>query len=285
MHYYAVSAKTIRNEEKNRFHEFKILEEMSDDDYEALHGAISITKIFSGLSQIRDIVIANGSSLIRYTRGENIKLLHEQHETSKVIIREANKYAFNYASSVKTFVDMAHLVLEARPDDLERFKQFESEMYDDHFEYRFWMRLRNYVVHCQLPYTGFVASLEDGCNVICSRDHLVQWKNWGKVLKEDLLRREDNLDLGSTVDQMSGCINALFVFGISCFTYEIADATRVIGSMYRKYKIQDGFVIGKSEAARDHANMSFTPIPISEVMEMVEVLKLNPNVKLTMEPL
>ena len=58
------------------------------------------------------------------------------------------------------------------------FNDLCHKFYDDHMEYRFWMNFRNYIVHCDFPYSVFHEEIDMPCKVICNKEHLLLFNNW-----------------------------------------------------------------------------------------------------------
>ena len=86
--------------------------------------------------------------------------------------------------------------------------------YDKNMEYRFWMNFRNYIVHCEFPYSIYQESVDNGCKIICTKEHLFQFDNW-KHSKADIQQMDKQIDLPALVDNMSAMIYAFTLISLA----------------------------------------------------------------------
>lgn len=180
-----------------------IKEEISSDELESLNSAFFVTGIYHSITQIHNIVLENGEDFKRYMHQDNLNALQSSNISYEIMIMQANKHVLNYASSIKTYIDMETRLLNKYKSTVEEklFHDICSKFYDEHIEYRFWSNFRNYVVHCEFPYTTFHAELDGNCNIICTKDHLLNFKNW-KHSKADIQAMGDIIDLPALVDKL-----------------------------------------------------------------------------------
>lgn len=121
------------------------------------------------------------------------------------IYLDLNRLLLNLLSSIKTFLEHTETRLKrVYGHDSEEMKLFKSETaigYDQHFEYRFLYKLRNYAQHCGLP-SGSIEFTSEGEDVVQNslkiffdRDILLQnYKEWA-VVKNDLLKRPERFEV------------------------------------------------------------------------------------------
>ena len=95
-----------------------------------------------------DIVIENGESFKRYMSFKNLMELSKNKIKPDQAIMLANKTVLNYASSIKTYIDMETRLLKKRApkEAYGIFNNLCRMFYDKHIEYRFWVNFRNYIV-------------------------------------------------------------------------------------------------------------------------------------------
>jgi hypothetical protein len=125
----------------------------------------------------------------------------------------------NYLSSIKTFLDHSEYELKKKcgknsPQYL-NFKNSCSVRYDTYFEYRFLIKLRNYVQHCGLPITKHQIVSEQINNdpikfqhhliLQLNRDEILEKFNW-KKLKPEIEKLPQYIDIDPYMLIMNKCI-------------------------------------------------------------------------------
>ena len=208
----------------------------------------------------------------------NIKMLREQKIDIDNIIINANKLVFNYASSIKTYIDMETRILTQFKTDAElsTFKDLQSQLYDNNLEYRFWLNFRNYIIHCDFPYHKFTETIYTDPKVICTKNHLLEFNNW-KHSKADIIKMSDETDLPSMVNTMSSLILVLYINFFSFFGNEIIHAISVLGEFCRSYKVKNPIIM-KTQVEHSYENAQLQPLPIKELKHAFKTLSDNPHV-------
>lgn len=71
---------------------------------------------------------------------------------------EINRHVLNYLASLNTFLDQSRKFLSKRfgkdSKEYERFEEQTNQLFDTHFSYRFFQKLRNFTVHCGFSLCG-----------------------------------------------------------------------------------------------------------------------------------
>ncbi len=257
-----------------------IKDEIAQDELEQLNSAFAICGIYNSITQIKDIVVENGESFKCFMMPKNLQELRKQNVAPVRLITLANKSVLNYASSIKTYIDMETRILKkcAHSEDLEQFKDLQHSFYDGAMEYRFWVNFRNYIVHCEFPYSIFHASIEDGYKIICSKEHLLQFDNW-KHSRADIEKLDDQIDLTAFVDEMSSMIFAFYIDFFRHFAQDIVSGINIYGEFCKKHNVRVP-VIFKTKTRNQLVGSSLQPLPIKELQEALDVLKSNPHIKI-----
>ena len=128
---------------------------------------------------------------------------------------DLNRLILNLLSSIRTYLDHTETRLKREYGDTSEewllFKQKTSHAYDNHFDYRFLYKLRNYSQHCGLPAgSAEITSFQDEnliwrdkMNVFFTRDKLIsQFNGWGNLVETDLLTMPENFDVLPLVHKM-----------------------------------------------------------------------------------
>lgn len=271
-------AEQLKNGEKNPT--IFISGKITQEELDKLNSAFLISPIYHSITQIKDIVVQNGIDFQKYMRPENVQTLRNNHISYESLILNANKLSLNYATSIKTYIDMETRLLKKNKssEDYESFHNLCSKFYDSHVEYRFWCNFRNYIVHCELPYCKFEESFGDKCKVICTKEHLLTFDKW-KHSKEDIKNMNEEIDLPSMVNEMSSLILALYINFFIYFKDLIINGISIYGNFCRKYSVQSPTII-KTTNPKDLSDCNMQPLPVTELKAAFKVLKSNPIVHL-----
>ena len=257
--------------------------EITQGELTQLNSAFRVCSIYHSITQIKDIVVENGESFKRFMGAQNLKMLRRNNVSPERAITLANKAVLNYASSIKTYIDMETRLLKKKStkEALSSFEAICHTFYDKNIEYRFWANFRNYIVHCEFPYSVYQESVDTGCRIICTKEHLLQFDNW-KHSKDDIQKMDDIIDLPGLVDNMSGMIYALYIDFFSYFANNILDGINTYGTFCRKYDVKVP-VIFKTKDKENIEGSHVQPLPIKELKASFDILKSNPKIKINIK--
>lgn len=122
-----------------------------------------------------------------YINAENMNnILRQKNLIKSKIIRTGNKMLLSYCASVKMLVEKIESFIKhnCTHKEFDDFKKFIRKVYDDNLSYRFVMRLRNYMIHCDMPITIAKTSITDECGLYFNREELLKGKMWSTVREE-----------------------------------------------------------------------------------------------------
>lgn len=260
--------------------EIVIKDEITQEELAQLNTAFRVCSLYHSITQIKDIVVENGESFKRLMSPQNLQEIRKRNIPPERAITLANKAVLNYASSIKTYIDMEKRLLTKRAteSDLKLFEDMQHAFYDKNMEYRFWANFRNYIVHCEFPYSIYQESVENGCKIICTKEHLLQFDNW-KHSKADIQQMGEQIDLPALVDNMSAMIYAFYIDFFSHFAKDITDGITTYGEFCRKHGVRVP-VIFKMENSEQVAGSHFQPLPIKELRASFDILRNNPHIKI-----
>ena len=260
--------------------EIVIKDEITQEELTQLNTAFRVCSLYHSITQIKDIVVENGESFKRFMNPQNLQEIRKRNVPPERAITLANKAVLNYASSIKTYIDMEKRLLTKRAteSDLKLFEDMQHAFYDKNMEYRFWANFRNYIVHCEFPYSIYQESVENGCKIICTKEHLLQFDNW-KHSKADIQQMGEQIDLPALVDNMSAMIYAFYIDFFSHFAKDITDGITTYGEFCRKYGVRVP-VIFKMENREQAAGSHFQPLPVKELRASFDILRNNPHIKI-----
>lgn len=257
-----------------------VKDEITQEELASLNSAFRVCSLYHSITQIKEIVVENGESFKRFMSPQNLQEIRKLNIPPERAITLANKAVLNYASSIKTYIDMEARLLKKRGTaaDFKLFEDMQHAFYDNNMEYRFWANFRNYIVHCEFPYSVYQESVENGCKIICTKEHLLLFDNW-KHSKADIQKMNDHVDLPSLVDNMSSMIYAFYIDFFSHFAKEILDGISTYGQFCRKYDVKAPIIlkmIDRTQIAGSH----FQPLPVKELKASFDILKSNPRIQI-----
>ena len=93
------------------------------------------------------------NALKEYAKG--IDALARDFLTVQNVLVDLSRRLLNYLSAVRMFTDQSESTIKrefgSSSERFQRYKEYESELYDSSFAYRFLYKLRNYAQHLGLP--------------------------------------------------------------------------------------------------------------------------------------
>lgn len=257
-----------------------IKNEITEEELNLLNSAFEFCGIYNCITQIKNIVIENGEAYKRFMSTENMSKLKLNGVSPERSVMLANTAILNYATSLKTYIDMETRLIKEKSseDNLDKFNTTCHTFYDNHMEYRFWVNFRNYIVHCEFPYMIYNESVENGIRIICTKEHLLKFKNW-KHAKDDIDKMDEQIELHLLVDNMSAMICALYINFVGFFAEKIVNGIKNYGEFCRKYNVKRPIIV-KTKDRADLARANMQPLPVKELKAAFDILSDNPNIQI-----
>lgn len=154
------------------------------------------------------------------------------------ILTTGNKLFIGFLSLMKIFVDViGNAISEKSKDDLRAFQEFNSKLYDQFFGYRFFTRMRNYVVHYSMPLTSITDSISSGVTMSCSRDMLLAYRKWSAV-QQELERLPEKIDIFPYIEEAKAAISALYLKALETIADQTVAASQKLVEICRQSDIQ-----------------------------------------------
>jgi hypothetical protein len=257
----------------------EVLHEVSQEELDELKTSYPNFKAFHRMTELKDIVVENGMDFKEWMQKDNIEKCYFNHIPTEKLVQTSNKLAFNFGASVGTFLYTEEKLLKKYKPGMEiELEKLERSFYDDNIEYRFWVRFRNYVVHYALPYTGLEADGANGIQIVCKKKHLLEFEQWNQV-RNDIENMDENVNLPIMVEKMNVLIDALYIHFYTYFAEEIGSATIKFGEFCKKHGTQTPVIV-KAEDLWKKEGICVQPLPRKELVQALEILKANPNIKM-----
>ncbi len=194
---YVVLNDEIREKDGRRVHSFNKQGVISSAQYKEIRDELLLAEQFG---KIRDLIYMqdkNGSELQKFIEPFSLfDAISTSSISSQGVLREANRLALNFASSLKTAIEISESFFKIRSQK-EAYKLRQSELFDRVPGYRFWIRLRNYLIHHRQLYSGFCIA-DNRAVLTCSANILLEWHGWNVVLKQEI-KKMDNTNCYLTI--------------------------------------------------------------------------------------
>lgn len=228
----------------------------------------------------------NGITLERYLNNVSSEDLTKM----KSALELANKYVFDFAAAIGSFIEFIEKQLMTKQSDQaqKEFEEFRETLFAND-NYRFWYYMRNYVVHYGIPFTQASSSYENGetkTEIICKRDHLLEYKEWkhAKTYVENLPER---VDICSMVEPILVTLHAYYLQLLFIFRETVLEVHKYVEQFVLRHKARTGIAIMRYETEADFAknrNGRIHHLHIGRVAELLSDLGRHPNVNITYVP-
>ncbi len=186
----------------------------------------------------------------------------------------------NFLSFIRTFQDVInHAISQKSVSDSKEFKILDSALYDDLFGYRFFSRMRNYVVHYNMPLTTIVNS-ESGIDMFCNRSQLLQYGKWNTVKKE-IEQLPEKIDIVPYITEVKVAITTLYLKSLETIVTPAFEANQKISEICRTNNISTPVILIIHEGEK---TPTIKPLPLQLLKDFFEDLKNHPNYEIEIIP-
>lgn len=209
MKYTVINNKYI-DHEFNREHFLSDRGTISEEEFLRFRQQCHILERYISIRSLLYTAAKNGNDLLEYL--DPIELYKKYCITkpsTKKMLREANRLALNYASALRTLVEISTNEIKDTAAEKAKFEAFQSIVFDNVQGYRFWIRLRNYLIHRKMLYEGCSVAA-DSIVLSVSSSSLLEWHGWNSKQREDI----ELLDGGNCLTTVLPTIfSAFFLIG------------------------------------------------------------------------
>ncbi len=259
-------------------------EETTEEQINIFYDEIDFINTYSQVNRVLDMVIGNSIIVKKYynSNSQNAKMSGVESEN---ILKNINKYLFDYLTSFHTFIDVViKAMIKIDSGKEEDIKKEDSRLYDEYFEYRFFKRLRNYIVHYDFPLTKLDAS-DVGIKISASKKSLLRFKSWSTV-KDEIQKLDEEIDILSMIDSVNNCITLLYYEFLYLLAPVIDKAASAVMLFNNKYKYDQPVVIiaeNKNEFLNGKLEMKPISNSLNNVTKALKELLSHPSVKVKNE--
>lgn len=190
----------------NREHFLSARGTIGEDEFLRFRQQCHILERYTSIRSLLYTAAKNGNDLFRYL--DPIELYKKYCITkpsTKKMVREANRLALNFASALRTLVEISTNEIKGKAAEKAKYEAFQSNVFDNVQGYRFWIRLRNYLIHRKMLYEG-CSVMADSVILSVSSRSLLEWHGWNSKQREDI----ELLDRGNCFTTVLPAIFAAF---------------------------------------------------------------------------
>lgn len=255
---------------------YNIKNEISDVEYNDLMQMFDYQKNLGTLRASYHILLRNGQEFLYNTSNETLKKrCIAQREDAEEVVLDVNRLISNFCASFETFIDYASIAVGRKgKENRDEFEKYKSHLFDTEFEYRFITKLRNYCIHYSYPYHELHAALPDQVELICDKDHLLQYDGWGTV-KKDFPSLPNNIDIRKYIESAMVILTHLQSMVLYYYAEDIFNANVKLAEIMKKYDVKIPIIV----YMKDQEIKEMYPIPLSNLIMDMKDLEICPKVK------
>lgn len=268
-YYLANSAK------ENTYTSVKVGLNLTEEKYVQIKNWFGFAGFFHTCRSMKNMTIESAKDLetyIIFLRNKNGR--HSDLEINNFLI-SGNKLLISFLSFMKIFVDvLSHAISKEDVQKLKNFKDFNSKLYDDLFGYRFFTRMRNYVVHYDMPLTSITDSVSSGITMKCDRDSLLEYNGWSSVKKE-IMQLPETIDILPYIMDAKSAIYALYLKSLETIVDKVVEANQKLATLCGDNNISSPLLIIITDEDYNHPEIEMLPIYL--MYEFINDLNEHPN--------
>ena len=256
--------------------EIFVKDEISEEYFRTICNSISFLKNIEAPKEVHRILTRNGGELLFFLSEENVKKTILVNKTNKDdFITEANRLTFNFCASMRTFVDYTLIAANrkgnAEHDDL---KTMTSQIFDELPEYRFFEKLRNYIIHYSYPFGTLRKIAPDRVEFFCMKNHLLEYDAWGAIVKKDIELMPEEIDIRPYIRKVFPSLESIYLMIYYYYAEDYCNANSILANLQKKYNLEYPVIMSENNA--DNKNKIIRPFPVKKIVEGIEMLKYNP---------
>ncbi len=260
--------------------ELNVLDRISQEDVNRLYQSQIPVSEYIHIKNLYKITISNGDELKAllksiYSNDESIRDLK-----SETLYLESNRLIANYCSFIGMFIDQTEKVLSKKDKEkLKEFRKTTNRLYDEKFEYRFFVLLRNFIMHYSLPFTQYQKDF-NGKRLYFNKSHLLGFSKW-KHVKNDLEKMDEKIDILPFIQPMNIHLAVLLYTIVYNISKDILQAYQEASDFVIKHKVKAPAIVRYENIEEfKKGNLNYNPINFKDMQEAFDDVKNHPNINL-----
>lgn len=275
MYYRIGTIKTIKEGE----HKVDIKRDFTQEELDKYFQYRKYLGLHINNKNLYDLVVRNGKELEKYL--ETIK----DKDSSEIgspdyVIFESNRLLMNYLSMFRTYIDHIPSSLSKIFDSNTKaeFNKFTNKVFDNHFEYRFLSKLRNFAQHFGVP-INFLFNDQDGNYVAMDRDNLLKYDSW-TIVKKEVESMEKVIPVQGLAHRMNVIMKVIYFFVMKFYVEGIIEAIHWFDSLQGELGGSPILAVAASAEEYGAGKFNFQPMNAHEFINAVHDLNENPGINI-----
>lgn len=249
--------------------------EIDEGQYQEMLGWFDFAPYYHICKSIARMAQESGQDFIAFC--EHLASEHGGHDDLEIdnLLITGNKLLINYLSFIRTFIDViSKAIADKKRAALSDFQDFNHKMYDAFFGYRFLTRMRNYVLHYDMPLTTVTDSVKNGVAFTCDKESLLCYNGWSS-LRNEIAALPNQFSVLSMVSECQAAIDALFLKALDFVSDDVLSGNEKMVAFRKENDIQNPIVLIIDDGTTIPPEMR--KFPIHMVREYAKDLNRHPN--------
>lgn len=235
---------------KSEHTDVKSVATITKQQYEEICNCFSFVDFYHTCKCLRSMVVENGNTLQNYILSLKTKKRSYTDSELEDLVIKANGMLVDFLSSIKMSVDIFSNLISKKDKKLyDEFVKLNSQLYDENFGYRFLTRMRNYVMHRNMPFKKITNSIEDGITIRCIKNILLEFDGWSTV-KEEINLMPDCISIEKYVPEAIGCFGDLYIKAIEVISKDVVEGNIKINDICKQYNIKSPTILVMEENSK-----------------------------------
>lgn len=249
--------------------------QISQQEYVQLFEYFRFTGFYRTCRSVKNMTIECATDLEKF-----LYSLQQTKKPTSLIdeqLTTGNKLLISFLSFIRTFFDVTnHAISQWSEAGSDSFSCLNSALYDEFFGYRFFTRMRNYVIHYNMPLTTIHESLSSGVVMYCDRNQLLQYDRWSTVKKE-IEQLPERIDIAPYIIEAKVAISTLYLRSLETVVMSALEASEKISEVCEKNNIASPVIVTLHDNDRAPTIKTF---PLQLLREFFIDLKDHPDYKI-----
>lgn len=269
---------------ENNEHIIEITDKVvSRDEYDSFFSNFTICGQIHQFKEIYEICLESNNDLERFMAQKNLnELLRAKEMEAEKVLQTGNKLLLNYCTVIKIMVEKIESYLtHNKPDKLDEFKKLCSGFYDSNFAYRFFMRLRDYIIHNGMPFTKIDMAVYKNCGIYIDRNHLLKWSGWSTVKKDLENLPQNDISIQPFLKEIAECIYAIYLQGLYYLASDVFKSLKNIEEFHQRYNVKRfDFIEMNLREDFGKGKYEYHVVPMESMIKCMDEINKHPSINI-----
>lgn len=257
---------------------YNVQKTITKEEVENLMNAFNSLKPIKDAYKRFDIFKENGCVLERHLLNPLPINKSTYKKEIEAYIDRANKLIYNFCSSFGTLLDFYTRKL---PDNV--LKSHSHQLFNNNFEYRFFARLRNYLVHYDFPFTEYVLNYTES-RIVCNKQHLQAFKSWGADVNSDFKKIGDEIDIAPLIQPFMSLVSTYYFVLMGELCENLVETFEIVGSFLKKYSREALYIlVAESDIQLEQGEFTIYPLDVDFLNKVRVDIENNPLIDIKLK--